>query len=352
MKRILVAALAVFLLFFPLTSHAEGEEYLSEFSSLLPEGISLADGEDLSESVGIEAFFTRLFSVLSGERPALVSLALFSLGLTFLLALSEALSDTFGDMPKFGAEAVCACLLFSELSSLLSETAAGLSEASSFFRGVIPLLTAVHAAGGNVSSAAGSALSGALVFEVLNTLTVQILPPLAGAVLALGLFGSLSPENGVSAPLSSSVKTVITRVFGWLTLIFSFALGLQTAVGTAQDTVTLRAAKYAASSALPIVGNAVSGALGSLVSSLAYVRSVIGICGVFVILSLAAPLLVRLLAVRLILGFCGGLLSFSGGKSRLFDAFSGAVDVLTAATAFSSFLMILETALTVRGTLG
>ena len=88
-------------------------------------------------------------------------------------------------------------------------------------------------------------------------------------------------DIGAVASLGKRIKGVFTWGIGVTTAILLGATSLQSIVASASDGAYLRAAKYAASSAIPIVGSAVSSVLGTLAGGFSYAKGAIGAASVF-----------------------------------------------------------------------
>jgi stage III sporulation protein AE len=115
-------------------------------------------------------------------------------------------------------------------------------------------------------------------------------------------------------------------------------------IASASDTAYLRAAKYAASGMIPIVGGTVSSALATLAGGLSYVKSAVGVSAALVIVLTAISPMVALLLYRLAFSFCLSILEFMGssGGVRVFSAFRTAFDTLISVYAVSAVVYITE----------
>jgi stage III sporulation protein AE len=113
----------------------------------------------------------------------------------------------------------------------------------------------------------------------------------------------------------------------------------------------LRAAKYALSGTVPIVGSTVSGALSTLFGSLSEARAVVGVGAIAVVFFLAASPLVLMLLYRLALSVATWIFEFLGeaGIGSHFLAFRSALDTLISLYALSSVVYILEIVIFIKG---
>ena len=128
------------------------------------------------------------------------------------------------------------------------------------------------------------------------------------------------------------------------TALLTAAYSLQTIISSAADSAAMRAAKYAASGMIPVVGGAVSGALSTLTSGLSYVKSVIGAGAVVSVVSIVLSPLVIMLLYRAALSLSSSICSlFSSDVAvKILHAYRAALDSLIAVYALSSCVIIFE----------
>ena len=140
------------------------------------------------------------------------------------------------------------------------------------------------------------------------------------------------------------MKSFFSWGIGILCAVSTAALAIQSVVASAKDSASLRAARYAASGLIPIVGSTVASALSTLAGGLAYAKSTVGATSIAVILTLALVPLASLLMYRLALSLVITFLNFAdcSGGVRCFSAFRSALDSLTAIYSLSMIVCILE----------
>ena len=170
--------------------------------------------------------------------------------------------------------------------------------------------------------------------------------PIVGAVTALDLTGSLMPSMKLSGITELVKKTVIQTLSFTATLYVSF-LGIKGALANAADTVASKGIKLVISSAVPIVGGAVSEAYSGIIGSLVLVRSTVGIFGIIVIAVITVPSMLQLLfwIFALKLGAAAGEVFSLGGVSSLLKALSCAITLLNVVILFGAVLFIISLAL-------
>lgn len=329
------------------------DEFLSDFEELLPDGYaSLADPEVLTERISDGGIFSELGEAISSGLSG--SLGFFSLllGAAVLIALAGLAEGRLRSPVRLSVSVAAVLLVWGELADTAKAITAALGELSELFFGIGTLVSALSAAGGAAASAGVQTAGLSLTLTVFGNGTAALLTTLVRAVLASSLVGAAL--GGAAEGVARGVRSFFTFGLGIMTAGVLGILSLQTLVASAADSAALRAAKYAASGMIPVVGGAVSGALGALSSGLSYVGDIIGAGGVLVIISLSLGTGVRLLLMRLSLSLSLIFLELAGSREgvRSFSAIRGAIDALISVYFLSCIVYIFEIVLFVKSGVG
>ena len=224
---------------------------------------------------------------------------------------------------------------------MVNEVRVSLSEASDFFASAIPVLSAINASSGGIKTAATQAFNMNLCLSIVSFLSSKLLLPLSFAFFSLSLVGGF--EFGTVSVLSKKVKNVFLWCMGILTAVFLGVTSLQNVISSTQDSAYMRAAKYAASGMIPIVGSTVSSSLGTLAGGFSYIRSTVGVSFVIVMLSFFLSPLIMLLLYKFSLGLAASFMEFtSPSGARIFSGFGGALDAVISVYAFSAVVYLAE----------
>ena len=208
---------------------------------------------------------------------------------------------------------------------------------------------AILLAGGNVASATAQAVNLNLTFGVVSHLATDFLLPLASSLFAFALLSGIS--DGAVSSISKGVRSAFNWALGIATTVIIAASSMQSVVATAKDSAYLRAAKYAASGMIPVVGSTVSGALGTLAGGLSYLKSTVGIASVFVIISISLSPLVSLLLLRFAFSISLTFLEFTSctGGVRVFSAFRSAIDALISVYCVAAVVYVSQVVIFIKG---
>ena len=237
---------------------------------------------------------------------------------------------------------ITSLIIFYRIGGLCESVKESLVELSTFFTGLIPILTGILTAGGNVTSAASQALNMNITLSAVSYVATYLLIPLVLSLFALALASSVGGTT-VSA-VAKSVRGIFMWIMGIGTTVIIGAVSMQSLIAGAQDSAYLRAAKYAATGMIPVVGSTVSGALATLAGGLNYVKGAVGVSSVVVIVGLVLSPLMTMLLYRLSFSIGISFLEFTGSKTgkSVYTAFRSALDTLISVYVLSSVIYICE----------
>ena len=148
-----------------------------------------------------------------------------------------------------------------------------------------------------MGSAAFSSAVSAAVFglaQVVSTLAGTVITPFSGMYLSLSVSCTFSPEMRLRG-LTSAVKKAIFWTLGIAMTVFSAVLGITGSINSAADTVSVKTARFFLSNSIPIVGGAITDAVGTLAGSISVLRSGVGAFGICALLLLILPALLQML---------------------------------------------------------
>lgn len=344
--------IVVIIALFSLTAEASevSDDYLSDFEDILPEDVSFGslDGEDVISSLGIESLLALVMGEVSGRSGEVVSFFLLLVGSLAFLAVAESMSDKLSSVASAAVGIAVASVLFSRIAPLFTEVLTSLGQISSFFISLSPLMASITLSGGGAGAAAVQSVGAGVIISFVQFFTGDLFLSLASLSLAMSALSAFG-EGGVMS-IVGGIKNIFLWVMGIVTAVLAASLSLQTLVASSSDSAGMRAAKYAASGMIPIVGSSISGALSTLASGLSYVKGVVGGVSVFVIVGYFLAPLIMLLLYRLALSISLSLGEFVGAgvAKKIFTSFRFSLDALIAVYAISALLYIFQIILFVK----
>jgi stage III sporulation protein AE len=323
MKKILSLLLAFSLvLLTPLCVFAAGENELSSAAAEigvdvdeLQEGVP-DSAEDLLDENGITPTNTEAMTSLkpsdvlgylwqTAKDKAAYPLKVFAavVAVIMLSALVEGLQDTVADKKLtkiYGI--ICVIVSVSVIASPVSETiraaARALYDGGIFMAGYIPVFSSITASSGYFTSAASYSLIVIFASDAAVMIASQFMIPVLSVCMALGIVEAINPNfslTGITSAVQTGTKIVVT----FLMVVFLGLLSTQSIIGASADTLGVKAAKFAASNFIPVVGSAVADAYTTVKASLGLLRGGVGFFGIAAIFLLAAPPLIEVGLMRL-----------------------------------------------------
>lgn len=326
-------------------SAAVREQLLARLEAILPHGWQAQDTA-LSERVSLRAWVGEIVGALRGQSAEIGRFAALCFGSALLGALASVggTDERLWYVCRCAVCGVCSFALVRSLCSAVETARETIGQLTSFFTALSPVMGAVSLAGGATCVGASGAAFASASFLIIDWVLTWCLMPVSAVLFALGLLSALGAQVGVDE-LAERVRSVFLWILGLCATLFAAALTFQSVLSAAADDTAQRAVRYAASGMIPLVGGAVSGALSTLMGSLSYVRSVVGVGGAAALLSLGLPFLVRLFAYRLCLDGACLFARFCGSSDRSLPALRGALDCLIGVCVFCLMLYFLQTVL-------
>lgn len=355
-----VIAVILFAVILFLTSggvcYASEGEILDEFESIIPpeSNVSLTDGKYDVEGLGIGEIFKELIQNVGEQRGTIVSFFLMLVGLSALISMVDssraALDGEVMSSASVGLLTLASVSIFSSLFGLCESLKHGLESVVDFFSAAVPIMTAVNVAGGATASASVQAVNMNLTLGLIQKFCVSGLLPVSFAVFSISFIGSVS-DNAAINGIGKGIRGFFMWGIGIVSTLLAATISIQSVVASAEDSAALRAARYAASGTIPVVGSTVASALATLGGGMAFIKSSVGGASIAVILSVTLSPLVILLLYRASFAICASFLEFSGsaGGVRCFSAFKSSLDALIAVYSMSVLVCIVELIVFIKG---
>ena len=221
-----------------------------------------------------------------------------------IIFLSAALT-AFGTSPRFETAIYAAVLAISALIATdiwqsVSAAVNAVKGTSSFMLSFVPVFASILALSGKTVTA--PAMSALLLgaTEVVSFVSSFAVLPLMGGYLALSISSGVSPLLN-SSGIVESVKKISMWILSLLGTLFIGILGIQTAVNSAADSVTLRTAKFILGTSVPVAGGVLSEAVSTISASMGLLKSSVGIYGVVALILMLLPIVIELILWRCML---------------------------------------------------
>ena len=374
MKKILMFLLCLLLLCMPVSavsgSDASGESTLQE---QFEEQLEASGADELIENapeqvkeslydLGLDTIsFQKILSLSPKEfipyfidqvqtviaRP--VKLLAIVVGIIVLCALMNALKQSMAkDKLKEVFQVVsilCICAaVITPVIDCISKTGKTIFDCSNFLISFVPVLSGVMTAGGQIVTATSYQVFLFWAAELVSVIVSRTLVPFLGIYLAIAITSSMNAEFRLDK-IADSLKSLICWSLGGLLTVFVGILSIQGIVASSADTVSLKATKFLISSVVPVVGGALSDALGSVQSCVKLLKTSVGAYGIIIAVMTFLPLLIESISWLLVTKISQVVAEFLGvgGVTPVLKATSSVLSIILAIILCFMMLIIITT---------
>lgn len=318
-------------------------------------GVSESDGDTVADLTP-ERVIDLLLALARDSGSDAVRTGAAVLGVLLLLVMTQCIAPDSGESASRTASAIgvvlCAVLLLKPLTALMEAVTDTLSAACAFQLSFVPVFASVLTVGGQTVSAGKYTVLMVSAGEIGSVVLRTVILPLLKMSAALSVTGAAAPTirlNGIGA----FIQKGLTWLLGLLMTVFLAVLSLQGIVGAAADSVADKAAQFVLSSAVPVVGGALSQAYASARGYLQVLKSGVGAFGILASCMMLLPQTVKLLVWRIVLTLCAeaGELLDQKQLADLLRRFSGLLGVLLGVLLCGGLMTVVSIGvmLTVRG---
>lgn len=294
-----------------------GEQYAFSGADSLKDALT-GDARDYFEENGIdpadpgwvntftgENVFSHIFGFLkSGARTPLRAGAAL-LGIILITAAFSAVSRESGAFVPavYASTLAAAAVVAAPVFAAISAAANAVRGIGVFMLAFVPVFAGVVAlSGGTVTAVSMSALLLGAAEAVASVSAFAVLP-FMGGYLAMSVCAGVSPLVAKSG-VAEGVRKLAVWLMTFVSTVFVGILGIQTAVNSAADTVTMKTARFLLGTSVPVAGTALAEAVSTLTASLSLLRSSVGIYGVAAVAVILLPVLAELTVWRGVLTAC------------------------------------------------
>lgn len=364
LQRILLVTLFVGVMFFYFTVFAcaenvKSDELYTEDMQDLFDGLN-DDVRDALASIGIESLsseelteisFGNVFQLLFGFLKRGAKAPLSCMGTLFCLLVLNAVAGSC-ILPKDGLrdyfETVgvlfASLLLFSQVISCVTSSAAALTAVVSFTKLLVPIMAAIAAFLGNPTMAVSYQAGTLYSAEIISSVCCDFLVPILCIFSAAAVCAAANRVVRINSILSM-VKTLFHTVLGLAGTVFTGILALKNILAVNIDRVSFKGIQFVLGSAVPVVGSTLSEGLSSLIAAAGLMKSTYGIIGILVIVITVLPsvceLLIWLLGLTAI-GYAAQALD-QNSTASVIESLRFVLSMMLSLILFAVYLLIVST---------
>ena len=261
---------------------------------------------------------------------------------------SEALSGAVG----LASAAAMTVILVRGATAHIEAVEGFVERLSQLCTAMLPVMGTVLAMGGSGGAAVATHGGFIMILGIVEAVVGEAFGTIAGVSLALSAADIFSSKFRLSA-LARAVRRGFGIFFGAIMSLLGFIVSLKIGIASAADSVAMRGAKMFASNAIPLVGSAIGGTLGTVGAAVSYIKSVSGAVGVVLVLLLALPSFIGVWVYRCGLVLLSGAAEMLGcdKEKELLSGVASVYGYMLAVIAVSAVVFILLLTLFTKSTL-
>lgn len=365
MKRIV--AVIFFVLVFMLLlsvnpSAAEGDsEYVDEqiqyIIENIPDDVKSLLEKNGEKKPGLDSFVNFNFrdivnivkQIVTGQIESPLKSLIKLISVVVIIAVTECFvpddSKTKLIMEIFG-KTMCVVSVLSPISTAIASAIASVNMSESFMLLLLPVLTSIVSLSGNPLTAVSFQSISFVGAQIITYIAQKIMVPIVGVVLSLDFAGTLMPVYNLSG-ITEFIKKAITVVMSFSATVFVSFMGIKGALSNAADTVANKGIRLVISSAVPVVGSALSEAYNGILGSMILAKSTLGVVGICVMFLINLPSCIQMLFWIFTLRLSGAVADLfeQKGISALLKSLASSLTLLNVILIFVAVLFIISTAL-------
>ena len=243
---------------------------------------------------------------------------------------------------NFVSISVVIVLVGTQLLSFFNETKNIIENIANLSEIMSPIiLTLMVASGGNVSAGIYSPTVSFLSSGIIN-IFLSIILPIVGVTMIIAVISSLS-DNVKLNKLSDFFSSILKWIFGLTVTVFSLFLTVQGIAAATFDGISIKAAKYAISNSITIVGGFISGGFDLVLAGSVIIKNTLGIVTVFILFYVVVYPIINMAVFSMLLKLVSGLVEPTGENniSGFCTAVSKSISYLIAAVACVGLMLFI-----------
>lgn len=312
----------------------------------------LLGGAGVSDKTGLEEGLAGLWERAKGELSSLVKRGVRSAVLLMAIVLlcgvagaiyeSGASGGVANYVPLVGTLAVTAVAV-GDVHTLIGLGSETIGQIDTFSKALLPTLAAATAASGNITGAAARQVATVFFSDMVLTVINRFLLPLVYAYIAAQA-ANAAVDNDVLGRVASLLKWVINTVLAVTLIAFIGYLSVSGAIAGSADAMTVKAAKFAVSGAVPVVGGILSDAAETVLVGAGILKNTVGVFGMLAVLAICIIPFLRLGIQYLVYKLTAAVAATIGDGRvvKLIDGIGGAFGMVLGMTGTCALVLLIS----------
>ncbi|WP_069649476.1 stage III sporulation protein AE [Caloranaerobacter ferrireducens] len=279
------------------------EQYLNKID-ILTYIKSLLKGEKVfSFEEVLKNFLTLIFKEIIINSKLLGQILILAILCAVLTNIQSAFErNTVGELAFYVCYMLLIAIAMKSFVVSMSLANKAIDEMVLFMQALLPILITLLLAVGGITSAAIFKPIILSSVSIMSTFMKNIILPLIFFSAIIGIISKLSDKVQISK-LSSVIRQITTTILGMLLTIFLGIMSIHGVATSKLDGVTIKTAKFAVDSFIPIVGGFLSEAIDTVISCSLLLKNAIGVIGLILIFMICVIPIVKIISLILIYKF-------------------------------------------------
>ncbi len=263
------------------------------------------------------------------------------------------MSESVGEIAFYVCYIVIISILLVSFSTAIRMGTGIIDEMVGFMYATVPVLITLLVSGGNITTGGVFQPIMLMVVEVTATIIKNVFIPIIFLSTILTIVNNISEKIQLTR-LASFIKQIATWALGTILTVFIAVVSVQGTLGAVVDGVTSKAAKFAISTFIPIVGKTLSDAADTVIGCTLLIKNAAGIAVMLGVVVICIVPLIKIIALVALYKAASALLEPISEKriTSCINDVAGSMLYLFAVTAAVAFMfMISVTALISAGNL-
>lgn len=188
-----------------------------------------------------------------------------------------------------------------------------ISDMVSFMLALMPMVLALLAAMGNITSAAMFHPLIIFMVNISGTIISKVIFPLLFLSAVLAIVSSFSDKYKVTQ-LANLLRNISLGLLGIFLTVFLGIISVQGATSAVADGITIRTAKYVTSNFVPVVGRMFSDATDTVLGASLLVKNAVGVVGVIILIFLCAFPAIKIFTLALVYNLSSAIMQPLGNS--------------------------------------
>ena len=285
------------------------EQELFGNDSFLDKVKSVLNGDFIQDTNGfLNAFFRLLFGKILSLVPVLVSISVVAILCGLISQIKSGfISDSTGQIVFFVCFSIIILLVITCVTNLLNQTSQTINMLKQQMNFAFPVLLTLMAGIGGVVSVkayqpAVALLSGGIVEIVSNVILPMFILSFVFSVVA-----NLS-KNVKLTKLTDFFKSSTTTILVVTFTFFTAFLSIQGLTAGSFDSISIRAAKFATKSYVPVLGGYLSDGFDLIMASSVLIKNSVGVAGLVLLVCTILSPIIQILSLSFGLKFVSAII--------------------------------------------